>query len=110
MVAVAVSVTMRMVVSVVMAMAREGFRLAPHHPEETGAGEARDKRADQRQEYDRLIHERRLALHKIDVLNRDRTAVAEIDNENGQSDRGLARGHGQDEQGEDLPDKVGKLN
>src|SRR5262245_50756688 len=35
------------------------------------------------------------AVHHVDVFNRDRTTVAEIDHQDGQTDRGLGRGDGQ---------------
>src|SRR5579883_317478 len=47
-----------------------------------------------------------LALHEVDVFDRDGAAVAEIDHENGKSDRRLRRRHGQDEHGEDLAHEV----
>ena len=40
---------------------------------------------------------RRSALHQVDVLDRDRAAVAEIDDEDGKADRRLGRGDGQHE-------------
>src|SRR5262245_12586389 len=45
-------------------------------------------------------------LHKIDVLDRDRAAVAEVDDDDGEADGGLAGRHGQHEQGKDLTDEV----
>src|SRR3954469_24298595 len=52
--------------------------------------------ADQRQEYDGLIHA--LALHQIDVFDRDRTAVAEINHQHGKPDRRFRRRHRQHQQ------------
>src|SRR6476469_9704416 len=46
------------------------------------------------------------ALHHVDVLNRDGAAVAEIDDEDRQSDRGFGRRDGEDEEREDLADEV----
>src|ERR1700736_2332608 len=46
------------------------------------------------------------APHHPDVLDLDRAAVAEIDDEDGEADRRLGRGHGQDEHREDLADEV----
>ena len=43
------------------------------------------------------------ALHHVDVFDRDRAAVAEEDDENGQADRGLAAAHGQHEQAKTCP-------
>src|SRR6201994_576038 len=72
----------------------------------TGDGDrARDEGADQRQKNDCLDH-RALALHQIDVFNRNRAAVAEIDHENGKADRGFRGSHRQDQQRIDLPDDV----
>src|SRR5215217_5699759 len=48
----------------------------------------------------------RSALHLIDVVDRDRAAVAEIDDEDRKPDRRFRRGDGQDEHREDLADHV----
>src|SRR5947199_7683454 len=48
----------------------------------------------------------RSALHQIDVLNRDRAAVAEIDHQDGETDRGFGRSDRQHQQCEDLADDV----
>src|SRR6266480_5382173 len=48
----------------------------------------------------------RLTLHQIDVFNRDRTAIAEVDHEHRQADRRLRRGHRQHQQRKHLPDDV----
>ena len=48
----------------------------------------------------------RSALHQIDVFDRDRAAVAEIDDEDGEPDRGLGGRDGEHEQREDLADEV----
>src|SRR5260221_5501282 len=45
-------------------------------------------------------------LHQIDVFDRDGAAVAEIDDDDGEADRRLCRGHGQHEHGEDLADQI----
>src|SRR5690606_11879317 len=45
-------------------------------------------------------------LHHVDVFDRDRAAVAEKHHEDGQADRRLRGGDGQDEHGEDLADQV----
>src|SRR5262245_15515570 len=47
-----------------------------------------------------------LALHQIDVFNRDRTAVAEIHDKHGKADRGFRGGHRQHQQRKYLPDDV----
>src|SRR5580700_29862 len=47
-----------------------------------------------------------LAFHQIDVFNRDRTAVAEIGDEDGEPDRGFRRGDRQHDQRIDLADDV----
>src|ERR1700730_10217709 len=47
-----------------------------------------------------------LALHQIDVLTRDRAAVAEIGDEDGEPDRGFRRRHGQHDQRVDLSDDI----
>src|SRR3954454_12935943 len=46
------------------------------------------------------------ALHHIDVVHRDGAAVAEVDDQNGETDRSLGGGDGQDEHREHLTDKV----
>src|SRR4051794_5220002 len=46
------------------------------------------------------------ALHQIDVLNRDRAAVAEIDNKNGEPDRSLSARNGEHQQRKPLPDQI----
>src|ERR1700730_15909890 len=46
------------------------------------------------------------AFHRVDVFDGDGAAVAEIDDEDGEADRRLRRGHGQHEHGEDLPDEI----
>src|SRR3954463_11039832 len=48
----------------------------------------------------------RSALHQIDVLNRDRAAVAEIDHQDGETDRGFSGRDGEHQEREDLPDDV----
>src|ERR1700720_3252951 len=48
----------------------------------------------------------RSALHQMDVFDRNGAAVAEIDDEDGEADRRLGRGHGQHEHGEDLDDQI----
>src|SRR3954463_1145769 len=48
----------------------------------------------------------RSALHQIDVLNRDRAAVAEIDHQDGETDCGFGGRDGEHQEGEDLPDDV----
>src|SRR5580700_9980649 len=48
----------------------------------------------------------RLTLHKIDILNRDRTAVAVIGDENGEPDRSFCSGNRQHDQRIDLTDDV----
>ena len=45
-------------------------------------------------------------LHPVDVVDRDRAAAAEIDDEDGEPDRRLARGDGQHEHREHLPDQI----
>src|SRR5687768_5071530 len=45
-------------------------------------------------------------LHLVDVVDGDRAAAAEVDDQDGKSDRRLARRDGEDEHGEDLPDHV----
>src|SRR5580700_4151105 len=47
-----------------------------------------------------------LALHQIDVFDRDRTAVAEIGDQNGKTDRGLRRRDREHDQGIDLTHDV----
>src|SRR5258708_19688602 len=42
------------------------------------------------------------ARHRVDVFDLDRSAVAEIDHQNGKADRRLGGGHGQHQHGEDL--------
>src|ERR1700726_611426 len=46
------------------------------------------------------------ALHHPDILDLDRAAVAEIDNEDGEADRRLGRRHGQHEHREHLADQI----
>src|SRR5580700_11087884 len=47
-----------------------------------------------------------LAFHQIDVFNRDRTAVAEIGDEDGEPDRGFRRRERENDQRIDLADDV----
>src|SRR5579862_7287105 len=47
-----------------------------------------------------------LALHQIDVFDRNRAAVAEISDENGETDSGLRRRNSEDDQGVDLAHDV----
>ena len=51
----------------------------------------------------------RLALHHVDVFDRDGAAIAEIDHQDGKPDRRLSGGHRQDEEGKDLPDQIAQL-
>src|SRR4030095_8136408 len=46
------------------------------------------------------------ALHHVDVLNRDRAAVAEVDHQDRETDRRLRRRHGQHHEREDLAHQV----
>src|SRR4051794_11047842 len=48
----------------------------------------------------------RSALHQIDVLNRNRAAVAEIDHQDGETDCGFSGRHGEHQEREDLPDDI----
>ena len=47
-----------------------------------------------------------LALHEVDVVEVDAPAVAVDEQDDGQADTDLGGGHGDDEQGEDLPGDV----
>src|SRR5688500_6124088 len=47
-----------------------------------------------------------LALHHVDVLNRDGAAVAVLDDEDGKADRRLRGGDRQHQQGKNLPGQV----
>src|SRR5215472_10212463 len=49
---------------------------------------------------------KRSTLHHIDVFDRDRAAIAEIDDENGETDRRLGRRDRQHEHGEGLADEI----
>src|SRR3954454_24060219 len=55
-----------------------------------------------------LLQIMRLALHQIDVFDRDRAAVAEIHHQHGKSDCSLGRRHRQHQQCEHLADDVAK--
>src|SRR6266508_1111129 len=46
------------------------------------------------------------ALHQIDVLDRDRAAIAEIGDQNGEPDGGFGGGDGEHQEREDLADEV----
>jgi hypothetical protein len=59
-----------------------------------------EDRAEQRQEDDGGIHPS--ALHHVDVLDRDRAAIAIEDDEDGEPDRRLRSRHRQHQQREDL--------
>src|SRR3954463_5425795 len=48
----------------------------------------------------------RSALHQIDVLNRDRATVAEIDHQDGETDRSFSGGDSEHQKREDLADDV----
>jgi len=82
------------------------FDRRPHHPEGVGSEKAREDRADQGKEYDELIHDAASALHEIDIFHRDRAAVAEIDDKDGKPDCRFGRGHGEDEEREDLSHEI----
>src|SRR5437764_15182907 len=45
-------------------------------------------------------------LHQIDVFDRDRAAIAEVGDENGEADRRLRCSHGEDEQSENLSHQI----
>src|SRR5688500_7434150 len=49
---------------------------------------------------------KRSALHPVDVVDRDRAAAAEVDDQDREPDRSLAGRHGQHEHREDLPGEV----
>src|SRR4029077_16577665 len=51
---------------------------------------------------------KRSALHHVDVLDRDCAAVAEVDDEDRETDRSLRRGNRQHEHGEGLADEIVK--
>src|SRR6187401_1020085 len=50
-----------------------------------------------------------LALHHVDVLDRDRPGVPEEADEDGEADRSLRGGDGEHEEREDLPDQVAEM-
>src|SRR3954453_20197350 len=50
------------------------------------------------------------APHQVDVVDVDTAAVAEVDDDNRQSDRRLGRRHRQDEHREHLPDQVVQMS
>src|SRR5713101_316143 len=52
--------------------------------------------------YTRLL----LAFHHVDVLDPDRAAIAEVDDENGETDRRFCRSHRQHEHREGLADEI----
>src|ERR1039457_2603483 len=51
----------------------------------------------------------RSTLHQIDVFDRDRAAVAVIDHEDGEPDRGFRRGHREHQERVDLADDVAEM-
>src|ERR1035437_6737632 len=51
----------------------------------------------------------RSTLHQIDVFDRDRAAVAVIDHEDGEPDRGFRRRHREHQERVDLPDDVAEM-
>src|SRR5450830_378000 len=51
----------------------------------------------------------RSTLHQIDVFDRDRAAVAVIDHEDGEPDRGFRRRHREHQERVDLPDDVAEI-
>src|SRR5437660_8365724 len=51
----------------------------------------------------------RSALQQIDVIDRDRAAVAEIGDQNGKPDGGFGGRHGQHQERIDLPDQVAQM-
>src|SRR4029077_4165514 len=67
--------------------------------------DARDNGAQHRQKNDGYVHAA-LALQQIDVFDRDRSAVAEIGNENSQTDRGFGSRDRQYNERIDLSDNV----
>src|SRR6266404_5793408 len=50
----------------------------------------------------------RLTLHQIDVFNRNRAAIAEVDHQHRKTDRRLRRGHREHQQRKHLADDVAK--
>ena len=76
-------------------------RLFPDQPPGKSANEGTNQR---REEEDRFHGA--LALHHIDIFHRDRAAVAEETDQNGQTDRRLGGSNGQHEHGEDLPRQI----
>src|SRR5689334_1148478 len=49
------------------------------------------------------------AFHQVDVFDRDRAAVTEVDDQDGEADGGFGRRDGEHEQREDLPDQVAEM-
>src|SRR6478672_1733431 len=95
--------------AVVRAMIGTGHRAFPG---KTGArtgqrDNACEDCAEKREKDDRLIHA--LALHQIDVLNRDRAAVAVEHDQNGKPDRRFRRCNRQHQQRVDLSNDVAKM-
>src|SRR5690606_8916227 len=105
-----------MIVVIVMAVIRSmgmivmmmvGVTIAAAHRQKLGparavAADQRDRTsengAEKRKEDNRVIHGGALALHHVEVLNRDRAAVSVEDDEDRETDGGLGRGDGQHEQ------------
>src|SRR5215475_572011 len=48
------------------------------------------------------------AFQRIDILNRDRTAIAVISHQNRETDRRFRRGYGEDEEREGLPGQIAR--
>ncbi len=71
------------------------------------AEQARDGGAEERKEYDGAVHAS--AFHQVDVFDRNRAAIAEIDDENGKTDGGLSGGDGEHEECEHLAHEIAKI-
>ena len=79
---------------------------------QTAAKEAGDDGTNERQEDCESGYIRHFgsALHHVDVFDRNRSAVAEIDDKNGKADGGFCGGNRQNQHREYLPYEITKLN
>src|SRR5947208_2905050 len=89
---------------VVMMLDGIAARVARMRPEYRD--QPRDNGAQQRQKDDCLNHSRALALHQINIFNRDRAAVAEIHHQHGKTDRSFCGRHRQHQKRKHLSDDV----
>src|SRR5688572_2698186 len=78
-----------------------------HAARQGSAENTGDQGADKGKKNDQLIHGR-LALHEVYVFNRNRAAIAKIDDENGEPDRRFTGSDGEHQKSEHLTHEIAK--